>query len=91
MLTEREIRAAMAASAVRMPLADTAARPEAAGGPSDELLSSAQRAQIGRVLKQAGSNKTEAARLLGISRRSLYRWMDRLNLTEARPRVPDQT
>jgi DNA-binding NtrC family response regulator len=91
MLSEREIRAAMAASAVRMPLADTAAPPlpEAAGGPADERLSSAQRAQIGRVLKQARGNKTEAARLLGISRRSLYRWMDRLNLTGARPRAPE--
>ena len=93
MLSEREIRAAMAASAVRMPLADTAAPPlpEAAGGPADERLSSAQRAQIGRVLKQARGNKTEAARLLGISRRSLYRWMDRLNLTEARPRAPEDS
>jgi two-component system, NtrC family, response regulator AtoC len=91
MLMEREVRAAMAASAVRMPLADSAAPlPEAAGGPPDELLSSAQRAQIGRVLKQARGNKTEAARLLGISRRSLYRWMDRLNLAEGRAR-PHQT
>jgi DNA-binding NtrC family response regulator len=91
MLTEREIRAAMAASAVRMPLADTTASPlpEAAGGPPDERLSSAQRAQIGRVLKQARGNKTAAARLLGISRRSLYRWMVRLNLTEARARASE--
>jgi DNA-binding NtrC family response regulator len=91
MLSEREIRAAMVASAVRMPLADTAVPPlpEADGGPADERLSSAQRAQIGRVLKQARGNKTEAARLLGISRRSLYRWMDRLNLAEGRPRPPE--
>jgi transcriptional regulator with PAS, ATPase and Fis domain len=46
-------------------------------------------AQIGRVLKQARGNKTEAARLLGISRRSLYRWMVRLNLTEARARASE--
>jgi DNA-binding NtrC family response regulator len=32
------------------------------------------------VLQQTGGNKTEAARMLGISRRSLYRWLERLNL-----------
>jgi DNA-binding NtrC family response regulator len=29
-------------------------------------------------------NKTEAARQLGISRRALYRWLDRLHLTASR-------
>jgi two-component system response regulator HydG len=61
-----------------------------AGGPVDtpglrdtdnpDLLSSAQRRQIERVLKRVGGNKTEAARLLGISRRALYRWLERLGL-----------
>jgi transcriptional regulator with PAS, ATPase and Fis domain len=45
------------------------------------LLSSAQRRQIERVLKRVGGNKTEAARLLGISRRALYRWLERLKVT----------
>ncbi len=49
----------------------------------EQLLSTAQRAQIDRVLKLSGGNKTEAARMLGISRRSLYRWIDRLALDEA--------
>jgi DNA-binding NtrC family response regulator len=82
MLTERDIRAAMASSAARPPSADNAAG-LASGpplAPNGELLSTAQRAQIDRVLKQVGGNKTEAARLLGISRRSLYRWIDRLDL-----------
>lgn len=86
-LTEREILAAMAGSAVAIPQ-PKAAEPrllEENSEPPDERLSSAQRAQIGRVLKQARGNKTEAARLLGISRRSLYRWMDRLNLAGVRP------
>jgi DNA-binding NtrC family response regulator len=46
-----------------------------------DLLSNAQRRQIERVLRRVGGNKTEAARLLGISRRALYRWLERLELT----------
>jgi DNA-binding NtrC family response regulator len=45
-----------------------------------DLLSSAQRRQIESVLQRVGGNKTEAARLLGISRRALYRWLERLAL-----------
>ena len=59
--------------------ADLAPIPE-----NGQLLSTAQRAQIDRVLKLSGGNKTEAARLLGISRRSLYRWIDRLALEQPR-------
>ena len=72
LLGEREILAAM----------------DASGGPAEaaasrdalhpDLLSSAQRRQIEGVLQRVGGNKTEAARLLGISRRALYRWLERL-------------
>jgi len=49
--------------------------------PADpNLFSTAQRDQIERVLEQVGGNKAAAARLLGMSRRSLYRWLDRLNV-----------
>jgi transcriptional regulator with PAS, ATPase and Fis domain len=44
------------------------------------LLSTAHKAQIERAIKQAKGNKSEAARLLGVSRRSLYRWIERLNI-----------
>jgi DNA-binding NtrC family response regulator len=44
------------------------------------LLSSAHKAQIERVLRETRGNKTAAAQLLGISRRSLYRWIERLKL-----------
>lgn len=56
----------------------------------DELLSTVQRSQIDRVLKRVGGNKTQAARMLGISRRSLYRWIDRLDRVDARPRSPEE-
>ncbi|MGH9346013.1 MAG: helix-turn-helix domain-containing protein [Vicinamibacterales bacterium] len=76
------------------PRATPAAKPE--GSPPGEvansfeggLLSIAQRTEIDRVLKQVGGNKTAAARLLGVSRRSLYRWIDRLDLVD--PTGPPQ-
>jgi DNA-binding NtrC family response regulator len=75
MLTERDIITAM--TAAQRPVPVTLGNPEDAG-PGDALLSSVQRTQIDRVLRRVGGNKTRAARLLGISRRSLYRWIDRL-------------
>jgi len=47
---------------------------------AETLLSTAQRDQIERVLREAGGNKAKAAKLLGVSRRSLYRWLERLDL-----------
>ena len=46
------------------------------------LMSTAQREQIMKVLHQVGGNKAAAAKQLGISRRSLYRWIDRLNVPQ---------
>jgi two-component system response regulator HydG len=84
MLTERDIRAAMPPAAA-LPDSGAAGSEADAGGllgaPRREpLLATAQRDQIDRVMRQAHGNKSEAARLLGISRRSLYRWLIRLDL-----------
>jgi two-component system, NtrC family, response regulator HydG len=51
----------------------------ATGGADDDpnLMANAQRGHVERVLSQVGGNKTAAARLLGISRRSIYRRLDR--------------
>jgi two-component system response regulator HydG len=38
----------------------------------------AQRAQVEQALHEARGNKAAAARLLGISRRSMYRWLERV-------------
>jgi DNA-binding NtrC family response regulator len=89
-ITEREIQSAMAASSRPAPGAAASAVDRVSDAsslplPEDgQLLSTAQRAQIDRVLRLSGGNKTEAARLLGISRRSLYRWIDRLALDQPR-------
>lgn len=49
-------------------------------GDDPALMSTAQREQIARVLKQTGGNKAAAAKQLGMSRRSLYRWIERLGV-----------
>jgi two-component system response regulator HydG len=78
MLSERELGAAlstgMAGGARVAPPRRSPLKPETT------RLSTAQRDQIERVLHQVGGNKTAAAHELGISRRSLYRWIDRLNI-----------
>jgi DNA-binding NtrC family response regulator len=82
LLGEREILASIAATS-----GETISRASAEAndnGADTDLLSSAQRRQIERVLTRVGGNKTEAARLLGISRRALYRWLERLGSTARR-------
>ncbi|MFN7985591.1 MAG: sigma-54 dependent transcriptional regulator [Vicinamibacterales bacterium] len=50
------------------------------GAAEASLLSTAQREQIIRILRQNNGNKAAAAKQLGMSRRSLYRWIDRLGI-----------
>lgn len=45
-----------------------------------QLLADAEREHITRVLKETAGNKKAAAQLLGLSRRALYRKLDRLGL-----------
>ena len=69
-LSEREITTAMSTQTLQRDITVPTA------GVSDEdpnLLSNAQRDHVERVVSQAGGNKTAAARMLGISRRSVYR------------------
>ncbi len=54
----------------------------AAATANTSLMTTAQREQIERVLRQEGGNKAAAAKQLGISRRSLYRWLERLGIPQ---------
>jgi DNA-binding NtrC family response regulator len=78
-LSERDLLNALASThaAASLPAAAPMLDPPA----DPNAFSTAQRAHIERVLRQVAGNKSAAAKLLGLSRRSLYRWIDRLDLT----------
>jgi two-component system NtrC family response regulator len=86
LLTERHLASALVSSPLAdhpLPLPSASPLPTPSDNPPPdgrELLSGAQKRQIEHVLAETHGNKTEAARLLGVSRRSLYRWIDRLDL-----------
>ncbi|MGH9309538.1 MAG: sigma-54-dependent transcriptional regulator [Vicinamibacterales bacterium] len=88
-LTEREL-------SVSMPTANAAARPvfgtrsvaEVSANESDSLAS-VERDHIQRALTKAGGNKKAAAQMLGLSRRALYRRLERLDLVDSISRRRD--
>jgi DNA-binding NtrC family response regulator len=49
---------------------------------SDQALSSLERQHIMKVIAETGGNKARAARQLGLSRRALYRRLERYGLTQ---------
>jgi len=56
--------------------------PQPLGAPRTDLsLETAEREQILRALQAAGGKRVEAARLLGLSRRTLYRKLERYGIT----------
>lgn len=57
------------------------ARPQASPATLDEIVSDALRTQVIEALRRAGNNRGEAARLLGISRTTLWKRMRDLKLT----------
>lgn len=80
-VTERELASAMSL----VPAGQNGSRyedEEREGDGDTALMSSAQREQIKKVLQQMNGNKAAAAKQLGMSRRSLYRWLDRLGIPQ---------
>jgi DNA-binding NtrC family response regulator len=89
-ITEKELAISMppaASTAVRV-IAPASAVPESAG--SHDLLVNVEREHIQRALLRSNGNKKAAARMLGLSRRALYRRLERLDLgdTISRRREP---
>ena len=82
-VAEREMATAMSTVPTSPPASvsdgDIARLDETGADPA--LLSTAQRDQITKVLRQNRGNKAAAAKQLGMSRRSLYRWIERLGVT----------
>jgi len=81
-ITERELAVSMPPSAP--PARDVAGATR--GLPEDaearELLATVEREHIQRALVRAGGNKKAAAKMLGLSRRALYRRLERLDLSD---------
>jgi DNA-binding NtrC family response regulator len=78
-ITERELSVSMPSPSA--PMRDRAAPPVPAAVPQDpDLLVNVEREHIQRALARAGGNKKAAAKMLGLSRRALYRRLERLDL-----------
>jgi DNA-binding NtrC family response regulator len=61
----------------------------AASSPETDLLVNVERDHIQRALVRAGGNKKAAAKMLGLSRRALYRRLERLDLSSTISRRRD--
>jgi two-component system response regulator HydG len=65
-----------------MPIAATVIESEVCAAPEFDLsIEAAERDQIRKALEAAGGKRMEAARLLGLSRRTLYRKLDKYGIT----------
>ena len=80
---KRELREGLTAAPLPAP-APTAAPAAAPAGTADtlEALADVERRHILAVLDAVGGNKQDAARVLGIDRRTLYRKLDQYRQTE---------
>jgi DNA-binding NtrC family response regulator len=72
---------------VDMPATVAAGPTAAAAAPAANptALREVERQHVREVLQQAGSNKVQAAKLLGVSRRALYRLIAKYKLDDAEP------
>jgi DNA-binding NtrC family response regulator len=90
-ITERELGVSMPGPAEPSGASMPAIRMEAEHAPDTnrDLLVTVERDHIQRALLRAGGNKKAAAKMLGLSRRALYRRLERLDLSETITRRSD--
>ena len=69
------------AAPIAVARASAQAAPFAAPTPDTDLLVNVEREHIQRALVRANGNKKAAAKMLGLSRRALYRRLERLDLS----------
>jgi transcriptional regulator with GAF, ATPase, and Fis domain len=86
MLSERDVIAAMPLPIDMPNVAGEPSPPTGRDAFDPDFVTDAQRAQVEHALRETHGNKAAAARLLGTSRRSLYRWLDRLQVRGLDPR-----
>src|SRR6476659_1904232 len=91
-ISERELVVSMPPSSVVSPAASASSVLRSAQGstpPDRDLLVTVERDHIQRALVRAGGNKKAAAKMLGLSRRALYRRLERLDLSNTITRRRD--
>lgn len=92
-ITDKELQGALPApgslTAFAAPLSGSQPATAAAVDDRDgDLLTTVEREHIQRALQRAGGNKKLAAQILGVSRRALYRRLERLQLGDTITRRP---
>jgi DNA-binding NtrC family response regulator len=85
-ISERELAVSMPAMAVRTVAGTDGASHDVS---EKDLLATVERDHIQRALMRAGGNKKAAAKMLGLSRRALYRRLERLDLSDTITRRRD--
>jgi DNA-binding NtrC family response regulator len=90
-ITERELGVSMPGPIEPSATSEPAIRLETERAPDTnrDLLVTVERDHIQRALLRAGGNKKAAAKMLGLSRRALYRRLERLDLSETITRRAD--
>jgi DNA-binding NtrC family response regulator len=87
-ISERELAVSMPPMALRTTVANDAPPHDVS---EKDLLATVERDHIQRALMRAGGNKKAAAKMLGLSRRALYRRLERLDLSDTITRRRDST